>query len=93
MHQVLYNIVQLPNEEGDMHIIQHLVHYDMPCDPNLVFSAFYTIAIYLFNETIHRKTLSIIAFLFLGLLCDTASYLIISNRSQSSSFPLIYVSG
>ena len=29
MHKVLY-IVQLPNEEGDMHIIQHLVHHDMP---------------------------------------------------------------
>ena len=39
MHQVLY-IVQLPNEEGDMHIILHLVHHDMPCDPNLVSSAF-----------------------------------------------------
>ena len=36
MHQVPY-IVQLPNEEGDM---QHLVHHDMPCDPNLVSSAF-----------------------------------------------------
>ena len=36
MYQVLY-IVQLPNEEGDM---QHLVHHDMPCDPNLVSSAF-----------------------------------------------------
>ena len=46
MHQVLY-IVQLPNEEGDMHIIQHLVHYDMPCDPNLASSAFYTIPIFL----------------------------------------------
>ena len=41
MHQVLY-IVQLPNEEGDMHIM-HLVHHDMPFDPNLVSSAFYTI--------------------------------------------------
>ena len=40
MHQVLY-IVQLPNEEGDMHIIQHVVRYDMPCDPNLVSSTFY----------------------------------------------------
>ena len=38
---VLY-IVQLPNEEGDMHIIYHLVHHDMPCYPNLVSSAFYT---------------------------------------------------
>ena len=38
MHQVLY-VVQLPNEEGDMHII-FLVHHDMPCDPNLVSSAF-----------------------------------------------------
>ena len=37
MHQVLY-IVQLPNEEGDMNIIWY-IHYDMPCDPNLVFSA------------------------------------------------------
>ena len=27
-------IVQLLNEEGDMHIIEHLVHHDMPCDPN-----------------------------------------------------------
>ena len=45
MHQVLY-IVQLPNEEGDMHIILHLVHYDMPCDPNLVSSAFYSIPIF-----------------------------------------------
>ena len=32
-------IVQLPNEEGDMHIIERLVHYDMPCDLNLVSSA------------------------------------------------------
>ena len=47
MHQVLY-IVQLPNEEGDMHIIQHLVHHDMPCDPNLASSAFYTIPIFTF---------------------------------------------
>ena len=47
MHQVLY-IVQLPNEEGDMHIIKHLVHHDMPCDPNLVSSAFYTIPIFPF---------------------------------------------
>ena len=38
MHQVLY-IAQLPNEEGDMHIIEHLVHHDMPCDPNRVSSA------------------------------------------------------
>ena len=44
MHQMLY-IVQLPNEEGDMHIIQH---YDMPCDPNLVSSTFYTIPIFPF---------------------------------------------
>ena len=29
--QVLY-IVQLPNEEGDM----HLVHHDTPCDPILL---------------------------------------------------------
>ena len=42
MHQVLY-IVQLPNED-DMHIIWHLVHYDMPC--SLVSSAFYTIPIF-----------------------------------------------
>ena len=42
VHQVLY-IVQLPNEEGDM-IIKHLVHHDMPCDPNLVSSS-YTILI------------------------------------------------
>ena len=41
MHQVLY-IMQLPNEEGDM----HLVHHDMPCDPNLVSSVFYTIPFY-----------------------------------------------
>ena len=34
-----YHDVQLPNEGGDMHIIQHLVHHDMP---NLVSSAFYT---------------------------------------------------
>ena len=34
VHQVLY-IVQLPNEEGDMHLVRH----DMPCDPNLVSSA------------------------------------------------------
>ena len=47
MHQVLY-IVQLPNKEGDMHIIEHLVHHDMPCDPNLVSSAFYTIPIFPF---------------------------------------------
>ena len=40
-----YHNVQLPNEEGDMHIIWHLVHYDMPCDPNIVSSAFYTIPI------------------------------------------------
>ena len=44
MHQVLY-IVQLPNEEGDMHIIKHLVRHDMPCDPSLVSSAFYTLPI------------------------------------------------
>ena len=48
MHQVLY-IVQLPNEEGDTHIIKHLVHHDMPCDPNLVSSAFYTIPIFPFQ--------------------------------------------
>ena len=35
MHQVLY-IVQLPNEEGDVHW-----HLDMPCDPNLVSYAFH----------------------------------------------------
>ena len=38
MHQVLY-IVQLPNEEDDLYIIQHFVHRDMPCDLNLVSSA------------------------------------------------------
>ena len=27
--------IQLPNEEGDMRIIKHLVHHDMPCDPCL----------------------------------------------------------
>ena len=27
--------------EGDMHIIQHLVHYDMPCNLSLVSSALY----------------------------------------------------
>ena len=32
----------LSNEEGDMHIIQHLVHHDMPCHPDL-FSACNTI--------------------------------------------------
>ena len=47
MHQVLY-IVQLPNKEGDMHILWHLMHHDMPCDPNLVSSAFYTIRIFPF---------------------------------------------
>ena len=36
--KMLY-VVQLPNEEGDMHIV-YLVHHDMPCDPNLVSSAF-----------------------------------------------------
>ena len=41
MHQVLC-IVQLANEEGDMHI---MVHHDMPCDHNLVSSTFYTIPI------------------------------------------------
>ena len=57
MHQVLY-IVQLPSEEGDMHIIYiALGASDMPCDPNLVSSAFYTILyflsklqIYLFSQ-------------------------------------------
>ena len=40
MHQVLY-IVQLPNEEGDMHIIYvALGASGIPCDPNLVSSAF-----------------------------------------------------
>ena len=46
--QIYLYIVQLPNEEGDMHIIQHLVHHDMLCDPNLVSSAFYTIPIFPF---------------------------------------------
>ena len=37
MHQVLY-IVQLPNEESDMHIIYiALGESDMPCDPKLFF--------------------------------------------------------
>ena len=45
MHQVLY-IVQLPNEEGDMQHYIALGAYDMPCDPNLVSSAFYTIPIF-----------------------------------------------
>ena len=44
MHQVLY-IVQLPNEEGDMHII---IALGASCDPNLVSSAFYTIPIFPF---------------------------------------------
>ena len=44
----LLYIVQLPNEEGDMYIIQHLVHHDMPCDPNLVSAAFYTVPIFPF---------------------------------------------
>ena len=44
MHQMLYT-VQLPNEEGDMHIIIIALAIgvsDMPCDPgpNLVSSAF-----------------------------------------------------
>ena len=38
MHQVLN--MQLPNEEGDMHIIQNLVDHGMPYH---VFFAFYTI--------------------------------------------------
>ena len=42
---MLYN-VQLPNEEGDMHIIEHLVHHDMARDPNLVYSALYAIPIF-----------------------------------------------
>ena len=50
MHRVLY-IVQLPNddEDGVMHIIQHLVHHDMPCDPNLASSVFYTIPTFPFK--------------------------------------------
>ena len=40
INQVLY-IVQLPNEEGDMHIIYvALGASGIPCDPNLVSSAF-----------------------------------------------------
>ena len=42
MHQLLY--LCGCHEEVDM---QHLVHHDMPCDPNLFSSAFYTIAFYL----------------------------------------------
>ena len=64
MHQVLY-IVQLPNEEGDMHIIYHLVHHDMPCDPDLVSSAFYTILskllIYLYNCTLRTRHLDLVS--------------------------------
>ena len=54
MHQVLY-IVQLPDEEDDMHIIEQLamVHHGMPCDPNLVSSAFYTLA-----DTLRENDLS-----------------------------------
>ena len=44
MHHVLY-IVQLPNEEDDMHIIEHLVYSDMLCNLNLASSAFHTIPI------------------------------------------------
>ena len=45
MHQVLHvYIVQLPNEEGDIHIILHLMHHDTPCDPDIVSSAFYLVA-------------------------------------------------
>ena len=58
MHQVLY-IVQLPNEEGDMHIIEHLVHHDMPCDPNLVSSAFYTI--HISHSKLHSFTCNVLS--------------------------------
>ena len=44
MHQVLYN-VHVTLFIGQL---QHLVHHDMPCDPNLVSSAFYTIPIFPF---------------------------------------------
>ena len=55
MHQVLH-IVQLPNEEGDMHIIQHLVHHDMPCDSNLVSSAqsLYSLSKFI-NDNVNRS--------------------------------------
>ena len=43
MHQVLYYIVQLPKEEGDVHYIA----LGALCDPNLVCCAFYTITIYI----------------------------------------------
>ena len=42
MHQVLYN-VHVTLFIGQLHNIWHLMHHDMPCDPNLVSSAFYTI--------------------------------------------------
>ena len=45
MHQVLYNVHVTPFI-GQLHNIKHLVHHDMPCDPNLVSSAFYTIPIF-----------------------------------------------
>ena len=47
MHQVLYN-VHVTLFIGQLHNIEHLVHHDMPCDPNLVSSAFYTIPIFPF---------------------------------------------
>ena len=37
MHQVLYSYCAVSNEEGEMHIIMHLVHHAMPCDPKLLF--------------------------------------------------------
>ena len=51
MHQVLY-IVQLPNEEGD----KSHAHYValMPCDPNLVSSAFIQSLYSLFKLHIHN---------------------------------------
>ena len=51
MHQVLY-IVQLPNEEGDMHIIYHLVHHVIPMLSLLLFIQFLSKLqnfIYLYN--------------------------------------------
>ena len=57
MHQVLYNVhvtlfMDYPVcagskgtlkflNHGQLHNIYHLVHHDIPCDPNLVSSAFY----------------------------------------------------
>ena len=56
-HKAYHNApsVQLPKEEGDMHIIywKHLVHYSMPCDPNALSSVFIQ-SLYLFTCVLYK---------------------------------------